>query len=123
MRGRKKIVVDNQAVMEYLWQFGEINEPLEYAVPRWVDDCVSGVRCYGGSRPSTCNILLFALSQLPVLTYETVAGFVNRKTIAMGESRWSQAHSYAFFKRLCMANKAILYHYESKTGTRLIPHI
>lgn len=124
MAGRKAIVYDNRAVMEFLWQYGELNQPLTLAVPEWVDNCVAGACRYGGNRASSPNAMLNALSQLPFISAEIAERFVNRKNSAMGDKLYAQAHCYSFFLRLRMASKAIVFHYETRTGQKLIfPHI
>lgn len=123
MAGRKSIIHDNRSVMEYLWQFGEIGQPLSLAVPEWVDSCVAGSCRYGEHRPSSPNAMINALSQLPSITAETAEVFVNRKRMVMGDPTYSRAYCYSFFLRLRMASKAIAFHYERIYGKSINLHI
>lgn len=119
MRGRKRVVHDNRAVMQFLWKFGEMGQPLSTAVPDWVDSCVAGASRYGGRNPSSPNAMLSALSQLPEISTEVMEKYVNRKWIAMGNKPFSDTHAYYFFMRVRMASKAISFHYQRIYGEEL----
>lgn len=122
-KGRPPIKHDNTAVRAFLWQYGEMGQPLAVAVPDWVECCVAGQRCYRNTRPSSTNAMLSALYQLDSIDYQTVVRFVNRKSVAIDNYTFSDSHCYSFFIRLRMASKAIAFHYERIYGKPIFAHI
>lgn len=107
MAGRPAIKVDNRLVADFLSQFDRTNP-----APDWIDNIIRGAAQIGDSNPSSPRALMAALMQLPELTNQTAANFVNRKQEAMGFPAYKKRYCLVFFSRLRFAHRGILFHFE-----------
>lgn len=115
MAGRPATVIDNRVVSDYLSQFDRSNP-----IPDWLDNVLYGAANIGTYNPSSHLVMLSALSQLPVLSYETTERWVNRKREAMGASLFKERYIFMYFSRLRFAHNGILFHYEKRFKQDLI---
>ena len=88
-----------------------------WEISDWLQDVLYGASRSGHSRPSSPYALFQALRTLSVISLETVDRFVNIKSQTIDGRSYSRSHVYAFMTRLIYARKAILFHYEKRTGS------